>query len=240
MVHTTANHLIALAQELAEACDRLSFAQPVACVYNPLRYAQAAWATYCRRYATGPRPVLFLGMNPGPFGMVQTGIPFGDPGQVREFLHIDTGVEPPARQHPRRPVQGFACRRGEVSGRRLWSALALRFGSAEALFQQHFVVNWCPLAFLDDGGRNLTPDKLPLAERSTLEALCDRHLARQTEVLATHTVVGIGTFAAARARKALAGTTIRVVDVPHPSPASPLANRGWEPLFRAALAKAGL
>ena len=33
--------------------------------------------------------VVFLGMNPGPFGMAQVGVPFGEVAAVRDWLRID-------------------------------------------------------------------------------------------------------------------------------------------------------
>ena len=44
------------------------------------------------------------------------------------------------------------------------------------------------------------------------------------------TAVGVGKFARQRIEKALGETEIEVVDIPHPSPASPAANRGWAAL----------
>ncbi|MEZ5305054.1 MAG: hypothetical protein R3F11_31085 [Verrucomicrobiales bacterium] len=44
-------------------------------------------------------------------------------------------------EHPKRPVEGFACQRSEVSGKRLWGLFAERFGAADAFFRDHFVLN---------------------------------------------------------------------------------------------------
>ena len=132
----------------------------------------------------------------------------------------------PAEQNPKRPIEGFACPRSEVSGRRLWGLFAERFGSAEAFFADHFVANYCPLAFFDNG-RNLTPDKLPAAEQGPLLAACDAHLRRVAEALEPDWVIGVGAWAEQRAREALGGMPVKFGRVLHPSPASPAANRGW-------------
>lgn len=218
--------LTRIARDLARATSALSFAPPVTHVYNPLLYAWGPHAVYLERYGQGHKQALWLGMNPGPFGMAQTGVPFGDVDAVRRFLDIEGAVEQPAHSHPKRPIQGFACRRGEVSGRRLWGFVADSFGSAPAFFASNFVVNYCPLVFMDEGGRNITPDKLPVAERARLFAVCDQALRRVAATLSPRVVVAVGHFAETRARAAL-GDRLEVRRIPHPSPASPLANRGW-------------
>jgi single-strand selective monofunctional uracil DNA glycosylase len=224
--NAVAAKLIAAARELSARVDQLEFAPPVSHRYNPLAYAWAPHELYLRRYATGARKIVFLGMNPGPFGMVQCGVPFGEIAAVRDWMRIEAGVGQPAQSNPKRPVEGFACTRSEVSGRRLWGLFAQRFGSAQAFFAEHFVANYCPLAFFDHG-RNLTPDKLPAAESAPLYAACDAHLAALVAALDAQWVIGIGGFAEARAAQALAGSGVRIGRILHPSPASPAANRGW-------------
>src|ERR1041384_7316232 len=219
--------LIAAARRLRDAVDRLSFAPPVTHVYNPLRYAWSAHEIYLRRYGDGPKRVLFLGMNPGPFGMAQTGVPFGEVAAVRDWLGIRARIRKPPREHPRRPIQGFACPRSEVSGRRLWGLFARRFGTAEEFFQAHFVANYCPLAFLEKSGRNVTPDKLPAREVAPLYAACDRHLRRVIAALQPEWLIGVGHFAERRAQRLLTNSRVRLGKILHPSPASPAANRDW-------------
>ena len=218
--------LIDAARELSREVGALRFSPPVSHCYNPLEYAWAPHEQYLRRFATGRRKVVFVGMNPGPFGMVQCGVPFGEIAAVRDWMGIDAPVGKPALENPKRPVEGFSCVRSEVSGRRLWGLFQQRFASAQAFFAEHFVANYCPLAFFDQG-RNLTPDKLPAAETLPLYAACDAHLRKLVDALEPEWVVGIGGFAEARAAEALAKTGVRVGRVLHPSPASPAANRGW-------------
>ena len=221
-----AEPLIAAARALSCAVGRLSFAPPVSHLYNPLEYAWAPHEIYLRRFGATPKKIIFIGMNPGPFGMVQCGIPFGEIAAARDWMGIEAPVDQPVIENPKRPIEGFACARSEVSGRRLWGLFQQRFGTAEAFFAEHFVANYCPLAFFDHG-RNLTPDKLPSAETTPLYAACDTHLRAVVAILKPDWVIGIGGFAEARAIEALKDSDVRIGKVLHPSPASPAANRGW-------------
>jgi single-strand selective monofunctional uracil DNA glycosylase len=222
------------------ALEPLRFAPPVSDVYNPLVYARRCHDLYWERYGKPPKEVVFLGMNPGPFGMAQTGVPFGEVEAVRGWMGIEAPVGKPAVEHPKRPVEGFACRRSEVSGRRLWGWAQKRFGRAEAFFSRFFVANYCPLLFLEEGGRNRTPDKLPTAEAAPLYAACDRTLVATVAYLRPRLVIGVGKFAEDRARKALDGLAVGVGRITHPSPANPAANSGWERLVEAELAELGV
>jgi single-strand selective monofunctional uracil DNA glycosylase len=219
--------LVRAADELAGAVDALRFGEPVTHVYNPLRYAALAHREYLRRYANAKKRIVFLGMNPGPFGMAQTGVPFGEVTLVRDWLGIDKPVGRPEREHPKRKVEGFACTRSEVSGARLWGALAERYGQPDRFFAERFIANYCPLVFMEASGKNRTPDKLPPGERDALYAACDAHLRALVRALEPEWVIGVGKFGEARAQAALEGSSVRVGSILHPSPASPLANRGW-------------
>jgi single-strand selective monofunctional uracil DNA glycosylase len=235
----TAAALVANADALARRLARLRFGAPVTHVYQPLVYARAAHHAYLERYARGPKQVVLVGMNPGPFGMAQTGVPFGEVALVRDWLGIEAPIGKPAREHPKRPVEGFACRRSEVSGQRLWGWARDRFEKPERFFAQHFVANYCPLLFLEASGRNRTPDKLPVAERAPLERACDAALRTTIEILRPRLVVGVGHFAESRARSALADLDVAIGRIPHPSPASPAANRGWAAQAERALRELG-
>jgi single-strand selective monofunctional uracil DNA glycosylase len=225
---STANQLLVAAKALSARLQALRFAAPVEYVLDPLEYAWASYAQYVERYAQGPRQIVFLGMNPGPFGMMQTGVPFGEVAAVRDWMGIQAPIGQPARAHPKRPIEGFGCARSEVSGRRFWAWAQQRWGGPEAFFAQCFVLNWCPLAFLEASGRNFTPDKLPAHEAAPLAALCDAHLLAAIDALAPQWVIGIGGFAERRLRKVLhTRAAVRVGMILHPSPASALANRGW-------------
>jgi len=227
--------ILAAADTLAHTCDGMSFGGAAAFVYNPLCYARAGYAAYVARFGAGPKPVVLVGMNPGPFGMVQTGIPFGHVALVRDWLGIDVPIGKPAREHPKRPVEGFACTRSEVSGARLWGWAKDRFVTPTHFFDTFFVLNFCPLAFVESSGRNLTPDKLATGERQPLFEACERALAECVDALEPRWLVGIGAFAAARCAPLATERGIRSGTVPHPSPASPLANRGWSAAAEGAL-----
>ena len=225
----TADALISAARQLSTDVEKLRFAPPISHIYNPLDYAWAPHELYLRRFGKSRKKIIFLGMNPGPFGMVQCGVPFGEINAARDWMGLNAPVGKPQIENPKRPIEGFACARSEVSGKRLWALFQQRFGTAEAFFAEHFVANYCPLAFFD-AGRNLTPDKLPAAESTPLYAACDVHLRRIVDILQPEWVIGIGRFAETRARSALAASAEphpRIGTILHPSPASPAANRGW-------------
>lgn len=217
-------------RELAAALAGVKFKPPVRFVYNPLDYAWSAHERYLRRYLRAGQKVLFLGMNPGPFGMAQTGIPFGEVSAVRDWLGIEADVRPPKSQHPRKPVLGFDCPRSEVSGRRLWGLFARRFGTPQRFFQNHFVYNYCPLLFVDGGatGRNLTPENLSGEGLHRVQELCDRHLVQLLDCLGAEWAVGVGNFAERRLHAVLAGRAVQVARIQHPSPANPAANCDWD------------
>jgi len=222
------------AQGLNRCLTELRFADPVDTVYNPLEYAWGAYRRYLERFACGSskegKRVLLLGMNPGPWGMAQTGVPFGEVEAVRRWMGIEEEVGRPASVHPRRPVLGFATTRSEVSGRRLWSLMQQRFGTAERFFHEHFVANYCPLAFFDSTGRNITPDKLRSRDRAPLFACCDEHLRAVIRILDPQWLIGIGRFSEQRlcaVARDSTGRVRRIGRILHPSPASPAANRDW-------------
>ena len=231
-----ADNVLAATATLRDAVNELEFADPVAWVYNPLNYAWDLHASYVRKWGATKKRVLLMGMNPGPWGMVQTGVPFGEIAMVRDFLKLSGQVGQPDPEHPKRPVQGLDCPRSEVSGRRLWGFFAKKMGTPEAFFAEHFVVNYCPLVFMEESARNRTPDKLPKHETDPLFAACDDRLRRLVELYEPQWVVGVGGFARKKL-EALFGAKAdlslvahrpeKIGTVLHPSPASPAANRGW-------------
>ena len=235
-----AQRVIEAAARLRDTVKSLRFGPPVTHVYNPLDYAWTAHETYLRRYASGKKCVVFLGMNPGPFGMAQTGVPFGEIKAIRDWLGIEAPVEQPSHVHAKRPIQGFDCPRTEISGRRLWGLFSDRFGSAEKFFMSHFVLNYCPLAFMESSGCNRTPNKLPASERTPLFAACDRHLREVIAALEPEWLIGVGDFAAKRAQEVFANPPPKIGRILHPSPASPAANANWAKLAIAELQRLGV
>ncbi len=219
--------LVEVDRRLSRAMDGLSFAPPVSHVYNPLAYAWEPHRDFLEKWGGPGKKLVFLGMNPGPWGMSQTGVPFGEVAIARDWLGIEGAVGKPQMEHPKRPIQGFACTRSEVSGRRLWGWFRERCETPERFFANCFVLNFCPLAFLEESGRNRTPDKLRAGERAAVERHCDEALRSAVSVLGCEWVIGVGKFAETQARRALAGVEVEIGRVLHPSPASPAANRGW-------------
>jgi single-strand selective monofunctional uracil DNA glycosylase len=245
-----ADRILDCARTLNKALKDLQFAAPVTHVYNPLEYAWAPFEHYVRKFAPlgqqndaqikRGRAVL-LGMNPGPYGMMQVGVPFGEVSAVREWMGISDAVSPPKQQHPKRPIQGFACTRSEVSGKRLWAMAQEDYGTAEQFFEHFFVLNYCPLVWLQSSGKNHTPDMLPSTELTPVYKACDEHLARVIDILEPTHAVGIGAFAMKRLQTVLGKQSpIAIGTILHPSPASPMANRGWAEQARQQLMAQGL
>lgn len=221
------NPLIQAADDLRRELRGLTFPEPVAYTYNPLDYAWERHCDYLSRYGSGQARVLFLGMNPGPYGMAQTGVPFGEIPHVRNWLQIEGPVDKPEPEHPKRPVTGFDCERSEVSGRRLWGLFASLFGDADQFFEKHFVANFCPLVWMKDTGANLTPDKLPRDCMEPVETACLNHLEKVVEVLQPEKLIGVGAFAEKQLSKVQKDDQ-ELGKILHPSPASPAANRDFE------------
>lgn len=242
MPPSLAPQVIAATRALSDAVSALSFSEPVAYVYNPLEYARETHEIYLKRFADSPKRVIFIGMNPGPFGMAQTGIPFGEIDAVQNWLNIFGFVGHPPREHPAKPVDGFACKRSEVSGRRLWGLFKERFETPEAFFKDHFVTNFCPLLFTADNprGKNLTPENLTPAERDAVLTPCDEFLRELTRILQPEYLVGVGAFAQKAALRACKDMPVKITTVIHPSPASPIANKGWGENVTGALIREGI
>jgi single-strand selective monofunctional uracil DNA glycosylase len=228
---SVAKKLIQAAKTLRTNLDSLQFKTPVKFVYNPLHYAWQAHAMYLERFANSPCRTFFLGMNPGPWGMAQTGVPFGEIGAVRDYLGIEAKIDKPAIEHPKRRIEGFACSRSEVSGKRLWGLMAERFPAPKDFFASHFVANYCPLVFMDEGARNITPDKLSVSESLSLDTHCDVHLRTMLSLIQPEFAIGIGAYAQACLVRACAAEPslqhITINKILHPSPASPAANKDW-------------
>ncbi len=240
--------LAKISRALSRAVEALEPGDAVAYTYNPLEYARIPHERYLEKWGASRKQVVLLGMNPGPFGMAQTGVPFGDVKLVREFLEIDGPVGHPPREHDKRPVLGFDCQRREVSGSRLWGWARDRFETPENFFARFFVVNYCPLVFMTETGKNLTPDKLPASVAAPLFAACDEALRAVVRDLQPEWLIGVGAFAAKQAKHALSrergdvgqGAGPRIASILHPSPASPRANRGWAPQATAQLEQLGI
>ena len=236
---TIAQDILNAEHRVSQALNSLTFAQPVTHVYNPLDYAHRPHGEYVARFAHTGVEALFLGMNPGPFGMAQTGVPFGEIEHVRDWMGINEAVDQPEHLHPKRPVEGFACRRSEVSGRRVWSWAKAHYPHAADFFQRFYVHNYCPLVFMAESGRNITPDKLQKEERDAVYQFCDDLLAELIAIIKPQRLVGVGGFAEAAAKR-VAGDSLPVHRILHPSPASPAANRDWRGTIEKELSAIGI
>mgnify|MGYP000541329590 FL=1 len=232
--------LESISNDLIDALRPLKFGPPVSYIYNPLDYARESLKQYHAKFASTPKEVLFLGMNPGPWGMAQTGIPFGEIQAVRDWMKIQAPVGSPKKTHPKKPVLGFACTKREVSGQRLWGWARKTFRTPGRFFKRFFVINYCPLIFIENSGRNRTPDQIRVTERKPLLEICDQALSRTIEYFKPRYVVGVGKFAEQRAKTVLDEQKIKMGMIAHPSPANPQANRGWEPLIERQLAELGI
>jgi len=220
---------------------RLSFSDPVAYVYNPLDYAKSMHVAYCALAEQSNPDVLLLGMNPGPWGMAQTGVPFGEVNFVRDWLGLNATIEKPRREHPKRPIDGLACSRSEVSGARLWGWADERYRTPQRFFDRFFIANYCPLSFMEAGGRNITPDKLPIDERKALFRTCDEMLKWLVDEIQPTWLIGVGGFAEKRLTEIFgADSQFKIGRILHPSPASPAANRDWAGTVDHQLAELGI
>lgn len=219
--------------KMSTELDLMRFSSPVTHVYNPLEYAWKAHEWFVNSFGDSQRKVLLVGMNPGPWGMAQTGVPFGQVETVKNWLKMpaDMEIRKPAKENPKRPVLGLATTRSEVSGTRLWQEWAeATYGTPEKFFETFFVHNYCPLMMMEKSGRNKTPDKLPIEKRKIILQICDAALLEVIEAMQPSYCLGIGGFAAKRCKSVLeqAGKEDQVQSgqLLHPSPASPAANGG--------------
>ena len=223
------DRLIGRTRKLCNEVDELSFSYD-GFIYNPLDYAWDMHEAFLRRYAKEGASILFLGMNPGPFGMMQTGVPFGEVNAVRDYLHLDhLPVGKPQTEHPNRPVLGMKIGRSEGSGKRLWGLISLLWPDADDFFRDHCVFNYCPLGFLDRGktAKNFTPDHLPKAEKAALEAVCDAYLRDVINLFRPKALIGVGKYAEAKLEAVNDDSSRIVSSIIHPSPGNPQANNGW-------------
>lgn len=227
-----AEELLRIELELCAQLSALKFSHPVEFVYSPINYAFNLHAQFVRKFANTTKKVIFLGMNPGPWGMSQTGVPFGEVSVVRDWLAISGPVSKPIKEHPSRLVSGLECHRSEVSGKRFWGLFQELCGSNPHVFFQHcFIYNQCPIALMSVSGKNITPAELKASESKTLLAICDRALSKVLQLLQVETVVAIGKFAEKRANIAVRDAnlkSIQVVSIPHPSPRNASCSSNWK------------
>ncbi|XP_014240783.1 single-strand selective monofunctional uracil DNA glycosylase-like isoform X1 [Cimex lectularius] len=231
MADLTLKELI-LQIELKLATDlvKLDFGPKVEYVYNPLEYAVDVHSRYLDLACSGRKKALFLGMNPGPWGMMQNGVPFGESTSVKEFLKLTGVIHRPDNEHPQRPVLGLDCKRREVSGKRFWSLVELLGdGSPHDFFRNCTVHNYFPLCLLSGKGKNVTPPELKTAVQKEINEMCDQSLVNVISLLDIEIVIAVGRFAEKRAQiiKERFQLPIRVCYISHPSPRNPESNKNW-------------
>ncbi|MEB3298809.1 MAG: single-stranded DNA-binding protein [Candidatus Sericytochromatia bacterium] len=220
-------------------------------IYRPQAYAEAPLAAWLEQYGRpGPRRALFLGMNPGPWGMGQTGIPFGDPEIVRSWMGLTGPVHNPKGARPDRPVLGLHSKRRESSGQSLYGWAMERFGTAESFFRWVFVVNYCPLLFFDENGKNVIPTDFRKGGLGLREmtAWCDAALQAWIAMMEPTWVVGIGGYATARLTAALEALPAagkrhpKLASIIHPSPQTRghWGRTGWSAYVEKQMADSGL
>lgn len=235
--------ILAAALALRDAVNEIAFEPYIPWVYNPLDYAWPLYQQYIERHFRSSCETIFVGMNPGPWGMSQTGVPFGEVSMVKNWLKVTAEVVGPRKQHPKRPIQGLACLRKEVSGDRFWGFFKEKYKTPAKFFQSHFVASYCPLAFMEQSGLNITPDKLPALVRSPLQQACDQHLMRLLEIVSPKWLIGVGGWAEKRCQSVVENLEVSFVKVGkilHPSPASPAANKNWSEVVEGQLKSLGV
>ena len=237
-----AAELIGAGRLLADELRPLRFSEPVTHTYLTLDYAGAGHEAYLEKFGGTRKRVLMLGMNPGPYGMAQTGVPFGEVAAVRDWMGLSPEIGRPENEHPKRRISGIDCPKSEVSGRRLWGLFAEKFPTAEDFFKDHLVINFCPLVWMKDTGANLTPDKIRAAEMVAVDAACQKHLRAIIGLLEPEFLIGVGGYAESQmiAAKEALGSDAVTGRILHPSPASPAANRGWAEVAERQLREMGV
>ncbi|XP_017084729.2 single-strand selective monofunctional uracil-DNA glycosylase [Drosophila eugracilis] len=213
--------------------DKLTPPPNIMCVYNPIVYASQLHCDYMRLYLDGPKKLVFIGMNPGPNGMAQTGIPFGNVRTVKVLMKLAGSVDQPPVIHPKRPIAGLECRIEEPSGVRLWELFLRLAGNMETFSRQCYVHNFCPLVFYDEAGKNLTPSELKGPYKSQVRDLCLGALEEQLILLKPEVIVPVGEYVHAALKRSLycKSNSVSVLRLPHPSPRS-VNNTDWPKRLR--------
>ncbi|XP_013171163.1 PREDICTED: single-strand selective monofunctional uracil DNA glycosylase [Papilio xuthus] len=232
-VEDLSTEFLHLIDDLNNKLEIFQFPAAIKCIYNPTIYARHTFEMYVRKYCNTKKSIMFFGMNPGPFGMSQTGVPFGDVSSVREWLGIEGPVGKPPKELETRPVRGFECTRTEISGKRFWGLLKEICGTPEKFFESSFVYNYLNQQWMKTNGCNLTPGDFKVTEMKALYEICDPIFIKVLELYNVQTIIAVGKFCETRAHKAIEaylpskGKTIKVLYLPHPSPRT-VNNNNWD------------
>ncbi|XP_072929993.1 single-strand selective monofunctional uracil DNA glycosylase [Epargyreus clarus] len=229
--HDLSDDFLNLTDELNLSLEQFELPAAVKCVYNPTIYARNTFEMYVRKYCKTKKRIMYFGMNPGPFGMSQTGVPFGEISSVRDWLGIEGPVGKPPIEVKTRPVNGFNCTRTEVSGKRFWGLFKDICKTPENFFETSFVYNYLNQQWMKSNGCNVTPSDLRVAEVEALYNICDPVFVKVLQLYEVEKIVAIGNFCATRARKALdkypINKSIEIIYLPHPSPRT-VNNNEWD------------
>ena len=232
-MNSKARILIKLTKKLSDECDThveniIENNSNIDFVYNPLNYAWKPHKHYLEKYGTLGAKTIIMGMNPG-HGMGNTGIPFGCPEKVKSYLEItDLEVKEPSKIHPKREIKGLQCEKAEISGKRIWSLIEEIHGLPTEAFKHIFVLNHFPLWMFNAAGQNITPDKLKSSSTKEIFDVCNQYLVDILQVLGCKSIIGVGKYAQKMAHLAIVNANLGHVivdEIPHPSPANPLANK---------------
>ena len=226
-------NLIEITRKLSNDCEIakkkiINDNQNIDFAYNPLKYAWEPHKKYLENYGLLGAKTIVMGMNPG-HGMGNTGIPFGCPKKVSKYLNI-TGLEvkEPVKVHPKRRITGLECIKPEISGKRIWGLIEDMYGPPTNAFRNIFVLNHFPLWMFNSAGQNITPDKLKKSSADDIFKICNEYLSDIISMLNAEKIIGVGKYANKMAHKAIKENNlegITIEEIPHPSPANPLANK---------------
>lgn len=232
--------LIEATKELSVKCNKLipmliENITNLKFVYNPLDYAWEPHKEYIKKYGGLGAQTIIMGMNPG-HGMGNTGIPFGCPKKVRNYLKIkDCKVRKPEKMHPKRKIQGLNCKKPEISGKRIWKLIEEIYGPPDNAFKNIFIINHFPLWMFNDSGQNITPEKLNRKKVKKIFDICDQYVIDVAKILKIKTIVGVGKYAERMAENVTEKKEMKHIKkkmIPHPSPANPLANKEKGAIWR--------
>ena len=209
--------IIELYKSLNIELDELKFFPPCFYVYNPLSYCFESFKIYFEYLNTEEEINLFFGINPGPFGMAQTGIPFGDKETVKNYLKIEPkiDIDKIPKQHPKKQILGLEVKRVEKSGRIFWGVIKEFYPEKYDFFKSNFVLNFCPLCFLDEQGRNITPKVLRKEDQIALYKILEIFMLKLFKLIKIKKLIAIGdeTFSYLNALN----TKLKIQTIIHPA-----------------------
>lgn len=196
-------------------------------IYNPLEYCLDPFIQYLEKGGE-KRDIVFLGMNPGPFGMMQNGIPFGASNFVNNYLNIEKDFDKQKieKEHPKYKIIGKNIERQEISGTKLWGLIQSFYPDSNTFLENQIVLNYLQLAILDkEKGKNITPDKLNKDVRTKIENICDNQLREILDILESKVLIGVGKYSydsLLRVKK-----NEKVIKINHPSPLNARYFKTW-------------